>query len=78
MRPIRNRLARGAAIATLLLVVFLGQANPVLADDPVHGPDITSPDVPVAGPDVMSPDDGGGVLHLPSNGSPDDGGGVLP
>jgi len=78
VRPIRNRLARGAAIAALLLVVFLGHPNSALADDPVPGPDITSPNVPVAGPDVTSPDDGGGILHVVSDASPDDGGGVLP
>jgi len=77
VRPIRNRLARGAAIAALLLAAFLGHANSALADDPVP-PDVTSPVVPVATPDATSPDDGGGVLQLPTDASPDDGGGVLP
>jgi hypothetical protein len=48
VRPIRNRLARTAAIAALLLAAFVSQGTSVLADEV----------------DVLaSPDDGGGVLH---------------
>jgi hypothetical protein len=63
VRPIRNRLARTAAIVALLLAALISQATPTLARD---------------GGDrwhfSISPDDGGGVLFFRS---PDDGGGVL-